>query len=250
MRTGFAGWFVVLGLGLLSTGAYAQEAAPNLYDQPLETMHQAVDRHLVEDGGGLICYRFGEFLVKRIDSGSPAGDVAVSVVPIVAGSSRPVCTIATVPGEIIIKDSGYAFAGVKGDFLVLALADPNGAAPFRVHDRRTGKLLYSDATVDPGFTFLAQEGDGLHVRFRRGVNASCSILKDGPACWARIAREERFPAAVAGLPAPIGSCRVTYGKQKVPADDPSIVVYDVDMSVAPSGAHVNTRGEVSCEPMP
>jgi hypothetical protein len=83
------------------------------------------------------------------------------------------------------------------------------------------------------------------------VNATCSIPKDGQACWAKTAREAHFSNAVASLPAPSASCTAVYKQQKVALDDPSIIVYDVDVVVAPQGgAHVVSRGDVFCEPLP
>jgi hypothetical protein len=90
----------------------------------------------VESGGGLICYRYSNFMVSRIDSGSPAGDVSVAVVPTVAGPNASTCITQQMPGDVSIKGDGHTFAGIKGNFLVMAATDSNGGVPFKVYDRR------------------------------------------------------------------------------------------------------------------
>jgi hypothetical protein len=57
-------------------------------------------------------------------------------------------------------------------------ADPNGAEPFKVYDRRSASVRYADASDEHGLKFIADESDTLHIRFRRGVNSTCSIPKD------------------------------------------------------------------------
>jgi hypothetical protein len=176
---------VAMMLGLLAAMAPAVSRAqsgpePTIYDQPLETTHGTARSDLVESGGGLICYRYSNFMVKRIDSGSPAGDVAVTVVPTVAGPNAPTCSTQQMPGEVSIKGDGHTFAGIKGNFLIMSAADPNGAEPLKVYDRRNATVRYADASDEHGLKFIADESDALHIRFRRGC-----IRSPAPACRIR-----------------------------------------------------------------
>ncbi len=52
-------------------------------------------------------------------------------------------------------------------------------------------------------------------------------------------------------PLPAAACTAAYRNDKAPADDPSIVTFDTDMTLDLFGrAVVISRGKVGCAPMP
>jgi hypothetical protein len=60
-------------------------------------------------------------------------------------------------------------------------------------------------------------------------------MKDAAACWAKMASDGAIPAAVARTPLPMKACAAAYRKSTAPPGDPSIVFYDVDMTVSLAG---------------
>jgi len=141
----------------------------------------------------------------------------------------------------------------KGPYLVFAVADPSGAQDFEVVDAGTGRQIFTDSRRWTGFHSVAVEGGALHFRYTRAVNGPCSIVKDGSACWAEMVRSGAIPQEMAQSPPSVQACAAAHrkGKSPAPANDPSIIFYDVDMMVDGSGkVQVNSHGAVGCEPMP
>lgn len=222
-----------------------------LFDQP--TAIRRVPTKLNSDPlGELRCTYYSDLMVRETGTDSP-GPGPASIIPISPSSDRqPACDGSRSTREASLKTAYFSLVGRKGRFLVFSATNPNGAAPFVIMDAGSGRLIYSDGTMGEGFRSAALEGDGaLRLRFTRGVNGSCSIIKDA-ACWARMAREGKIPRAVAQSPPPVQACVAGYGKDNTtPADDPSIVAYDVDMTLDRTGrVQVNARGAVECYPMP
>jgi len=74
---------------------------------------------------------------------------------------------------------------------------------------------------------------------------SGELVKEGVGCWAKIAAAAAIPPSVA--PPPAKACMVAYGKDKAPADDPSIVFFDVDIVVGVDGkAETKSLGPAGC----
>jgi hypothetical protein len=141
----------------------------------------------------------------------------------------------------------------KGPYLAFGAADPNGAEDFKIIDAGTGRQIFADSRRPTGFQSAAVENGAFRVRYTRAVNGPCSIVKDGSACWAKMVRTGAIPRELALSPPSVQICAAEYRKEKVPApaDDPSIIFYDVDITLDESGkAQVNSRGAVGCEPMP
>ena len=70
-----------------------------------------------------------------------------------------------------------------------------------------------------------------------------------------MAREGAIPRALAQSPPPVQACveayRADFMGRPVPADDPSIITYEVDMTLDLSGhTDVLWRGPLGCQPMP
>ena len=92
---------------------------------------------------------------------------------------------------------------------------------------------------------MAVESGALHVRYTRAVNGLCSIVKDGSACWAKKVRGGAVPHEMAQSPPSVQACAAAYRKEKVPvpANDPSIIFYDMDVTLDVSGkSQVNSHG--------
>ena len=91
----------------------------------------------------------------------------------------------------------------------------------------------------------------LHIRYTRGINATCSIVQDAAGCWAQVGREARLVRALASLPPPVQACTDAYAAAEVGAEDPSLLSYSVEMTLDAAGkATTLARGTVGCAPMP
>jgi hypothetical protein len=118
-------------------------------------------------------------------------------------------------------------------------------------DVSNGHSIYSDGMVGNGIEFAALENGLLHLRFRRGFNASCSVLQASASCWGQLLREGKIPRALAQSPPPSQACALAYQTAKAPIDDPSIIFYDVDMTIDDVGrTTIISRGAVGCDAMP
>jgi hypothetical protein len=150
-----------------------------------------------------------------------------------------------------LKTQGYVFAGRKGPYLLFEAADPNGAVPFKILAASDGRPVYSDATTGGGFQSIDIAGGALHLRYTRGFNGRCSILKDGQACWTKMAQEGRFPPTLVQASPPMEACASIYQTTKTPADDPNIISYNVDILVDGSGrTQLKSVGAPECAPLP
>jgi hypothetical protein len=178
---------------------------------------------------------------------------AATVVPFPGTEPRPVCGAASPARGVPLKTNGYYLIGKKGPYLVFAAADPNGAQDFKVIDAGAGRQIFADSRRWTGFESVDVENGALHLRYTRAVNGPCSIVADGSACWAKMVRVGAIPRDMVQSPPSVQACAAAYrkGKSPAPAMAPSIILYDVDMTLDTAGkAKVNLRGAVGCEPMP
>jgi hypothetical protein len=79
------------------------------------------------------------------------------------------------------------------------------------------------------------------------------MVEDGAGCWANLLRSGAIPHVMAQTPPPVEACAAAYRKEKapVPANAPSMVFYDVDLTLDRAGQErVNSRGPVQCEAVP
>jgi hypothetical protein len=219
-----------------------------LFDHPAATKTTGGNTD-AQEGQEIRCTYFKDIMIRETGTDTPAPGAA-TISP-VAGGAPLACGKAPVVGEMPLKTENFTFIGRKGPFLFFSATDPNGAIPFILLDAATGKAIYSDALIGGKLKTVALENGSLHLRFTRGVNGSCSLLKDAAACWAKMASEGAIPAAVALTPPPVKACAAAYRRSTAPPDDPSIVFYDVDMTVTLAGrAEVKSRGAVGCDAMP
>lgn len=200
--------------------------------------------------GELMCTYYPDVMVRETGTDSPAPGAA-TIIPLADAAHRPGCNTAHVAREVPLKTEGFFLLGRKGPFLFFEAADPYGAVPFSILDASTGRAVFTDGKKDEGLHTVALDGGTLRIRFTRSVNGSCSIPQDAPGCWAKMAQEGKIPPRLAQSAPPVQACAASYGKEKAPADGPSVIYYDVDMTVDRSGkTTINSLGTVFCEPLP
>jgi hypothetical protein len=252
-----------LGLAMsifaLALGGAAAEALPDekLFDPPdaFQDLPAIEGAHPAE---ALRCGWYADFMIRQTRTDSPAMGPSY-VVRASPSGTRPVCRAAATPRDTRLELDSETLLGRKGDYLIYEATDANGAEPFIVLHLPDGRQIYGDEKNDfpnaaskPGFQIVELQGQTLHLRYSRGYNASCSILKDGVACWNKAMKEGHFARAVASQPVPIESCATSYKvDNQTPSTDTSMIVYDVDMTLTAAGkATVLSRGPITCLPAP
>jgi hypothetical protein len=240
------------GERLAPAGVHAQDREVALFDKPLasETVPPGTGAHPT---GEITCTWYRDFMVRETDTDTPGPGAAMRI-PVSAAAGRPACGAAPPAEAIQLTKGDYSLLGRMGPFLLFAATDPNGAVPFHVLAADDGRRLYSDGMdVTVGLRAVTLEQGALRLRFLRGFNGSCSIVRDGAGCWAKMAREGMIGPALAASPPPVQVCVAAYRKADPPAtaDDPSLITYEVDMTLDLSGStRLLSRGPVGCEPMP
>ena len=203
--------------------------------------------------GEIICTSYADLMIRETGTDTPDPNAA-SLVRLPAGAKRPVCGRTVAPGSLPLKTEGQSLLGRKGGFLVFGDTDPNGAVSFQVIAASDGRQLFTDAKADNGFTAVGLKDGALHLVYRRGFNASCSMVKDAATCWASLVSQGAIPPDMAKSPPAAKACAAAYAKDQprpAPADDPTIITYALDLTVDASGkVSVNSRGAAGCEPMP
>ncbi len=256
-RFGRALWLAPAMLVAISFATVAQardagdrEAA--LFDHPAHV--QTVKAKSADDPvGEITCTYYADLMIRETGADTPDPG-AGSLVRIPVGARRPVCGHAAVAWSIPLKTAGQSLLGRKGGFLVFGNTDPNGAVPFQVIAASNGGQLFTDGKTDNGFTAVGLKNGALHLVYRRGYNASCSMVKGAATCWATLVRIGAIPPEMAKSPPAAKACAAAYARydpRPAPADDPSIITYAVDIALDASGkVLVNSRGVVGCEAMP
>jgi hypothetical protein len=240
---------IILCIAWMSLSNEVMANSPtSLFDTPVRTQEISLaGRPGWDPDAKLICYYYPTFMVKEFNSGTPDGDRAIVIAPVVSTTPKS-CRLESIVGEHRFIAAWMTYEGAKGNFLVMTAADPNGAELFAIFDRRTRRPVYTDSSYGD-LTYIADERGALHLRYIRGLNTTCSLLKDGQACWDKTAKTTNLPAIVASAPPPVAACQATY--HQVPVDDPSIITYTVDILVPMHGkAQVLSQGALGCQPMP
>jgi len=255
MRNKFkAFWMAAIALAIASV---AMAAAPTLgFETPAKTV-MLPSSTVPPTGGAVTCVFYHDVMVRvsGTDTASP-GNAMILPQPADCGGSKP--------NGLELPSSGFAFVGRLGDFLVFELADPSGASLFAIFNLRNGKKLYQDGVFGAdgylgvyGITAVNLAQGIVQMRYLRGVNTSCSLLSDRDGCWARLLANGDVPRGVFAGPPSIESCMKDYENGRIglmppiPADDPSIVSYDVALTLDSNGnAKVHPFGAPRCDPMP
>lgn len=231
--------------------ANAKDAAANdfaLLDRPDAIQHIAA-KTPTDPAGALSCSYYKDLMVRETDTQTPAfGDA--TLVAIAAGSIRPPCDIAANAGAVSMKTASFTFIGRKGPVLFFREIHPKGAAAFLVIDAVDGRSLYHDSKFGDGFRTVSTNPKGNHLRYIRGVNGTCSLYKEGPACWAKMMNDGKIPRVMAQARPSVQACGTAYRQLNMSADVPSIVYYEVDVTIVRSGkVRVNSRGPTNCAPL-
>ena len=195
------------------------------------------------------CTVYADLIVRESGTESPSPDPA-TILRLGRSATPPACARTVPPGAVALKTADFSFVGRKGPYLFFEATDPNGAIPFMVVEAASGRTLFTDSTKDGHVSSMAIEDGALHMRFTRGINASCSLAKGAAACWTKMARGGEISAATARLPPPDRACAASYRKAKVPANDPSVVAFEVDLRFANGHAESVQTGPIGCEPLP
>ncbi len=222
------------------------EAQRRLFERPVSTRSIPATSD-TDPIGEIRCTYYPEFMIRETGTDSPDPNAAT----ILPGGQTP-CDANHVAGERSISTEHHSLLGKIGRFLVFAATDRNGAIPFMIFDSATSTAIYIDATAaDQGFRKVADMDGVLHLQYRRGLNASCSIMKDAPGCWARLVAEGKLPRAMAqSIPSPL-ACAAAYKRDKATPDDPSVIMYDTAITIDLAGkTQVLWRGPVQCGAMP
>jgi hypothetical protein len=217
-------------------------------DRPVAT--KTVPAKSDDDPNGEIqCTYYQDFMLRETSTDTPDPNNA-TLIPLAAGAPRPGCDAVQRDKERTLKTEGHSYIGRKERFLLFSATDPNGAVPFIVLDADSGNAVFDDGTPpDHGIQTVTLDGGTLHLGYTRAFNASCSLLQDPTACWLSLVADGKVPAGTAQPPRDL--CVASYKAESAPADDPSIVSYDVDTTIDTKGeVHVVAHGAIGCAPMP
>jgi len=115
---------LLLGLALAALPAAAQ--ASGLFDTPIKLVRLPLpaDPANPQAKAQLSCFYFAHFMVKEVDLGQPGAE-QLSILPIAAGTKRPVCKRENVDGELVVQGedwSGY-FWGAEGGYIFFSAED-------------------------------------------------------------------------------------------------------------------------------
>lgn len=232
------------GLARADTGQHAAE-----FDRPLAV--QTVDPRSESDPDGrLRCTYYADLAIREAGTDTPA-PLAAAMFALPGKSPRPACASLKTAAGTALPSADFYLLGRRGPFLVFEASDPNGASPFLVFDVPSGHTLLRDGSTGSGIHSARLEQGALHLRFTRGINADCSLPRDGAACWNRLLEQGKIGQDIYRRPPPVQACLTTYRRDKAPNDDPSVVTYEVDLLLDRAGTvSYRLQGPLGCEPMP
>lgn len=207
----------------------------------------------------LHCFYYPKFLIKELDDPGLKGAVWVTISPI-REVIAPACRQSHDADERFLDRGTWLFMGVKGSFLFMEPPDgENGAMYFRIIDPTTRRKIFEDTVVvweagreiDP-FRF-AGTGDGrMAIEYRRSVQSTCSIPKDGLSCWNKIRAQLGIQTSAVpkctGYVEP-GKKKWVIGDDGLPPDEldsPSVIAYPVTVQLLLRPIRKVVAGPVSC----
>ncbi len=230
----------------LSFPGAADSAETRLFDPPV-SIRQIPAKSQEDTGGEVVCTYYRDLMIRESGTDTPEPDAATIVM-----GAHPACTAARPVSGVPLPTQGYSLLGKIRRFVVFSATDPNGAVPFMVMDTPSGRTIYQDGTAaNRGFHAVSVEHGALHLRYTRGFNASCSIVKDPAGCWARLIAEGKIPQAMTHALPSVQRCAASYKALRATPDDPSVIIYDVEITIDAAGkTRLLSRGVVGCEPLP
>lgn len=200
------------------------------------------------DLGQIKCTYYDRFIVQETGTDNPEPAPA-TIIPRSGDLKAAACANTHAPAAIRLETQGLYLLGKKEAFMFFEAADPLGSVGFKIFDAKSGRLLFVDSKTGEGIQTARADHGQLHFGFMRGINGSCSLVAGKMACWKIIAKEGNIPPSVSAPDA--AACAAKYVKEKSPADNPSIVSYEVTVTIQPSGKSMAAASGVSgCEPMP
>jgi hypothetical protein len=222
-----------------TTSARAQ--TPDQFDKPVSV--QTI-KPKPDDSTEIRCTYFADLMLRESQDGPSSENAAL-----VRNAKAP-CTAKAGPGETVLDTAGMTLDGRRGAYLLFSDLDPHGATGFVVIDATSGKILLRDAALsNPVLQNLTLDNGNLRLRYKRGINAPCSLMENAKGCWAQLVKEGLIPAEMKAPAATI--CAAAYARDKAPRNNPSIVVYATELTIgAGGGTKVLSRGAVECESMP
>ena len=240
----------VSGLAMRLTAAFAVSwccAAPAFTQTPDQFDKPATVRSIKpkpDDSTEIRCTYFPDLMVRQTQDGPTSENAAIMRDP------KATCTAKAGPGETVLDTNGMTLDGRRDAYLLFSDLDPHGATGFVVIDAKSGKIVLRDAALsNPVLQSLTLENGNLRLRYKRGINAPCSLMENAPKCWAQLVKEGLVPTDIKAPPAQI--CTDAYKRDKAPRDNPSIVVYATEVIIDAGGStKVLSRGAVECESMP
>jgi hypothetical protein len=207
----------------------------------------------------LTCFYYPAFLVKQMVDPGLKGSMWVTILP-TSGGRRPACGSSHDSGEWSLADDGWYFVGAKGMLCFLEASDgEDGAMLTRVVDTATQKKIFEDSVsfwhlrrLKSPMEFARTANGTLLMRYRRSVEAKCSLVKDGDACWDKVRNQFGL------MKAPVPRCsgyqqrgerEWKVGDAGVPPEDegtPSAIVYPVEVTFSGQPKVKVVSGAVWC----
>jgi hypothetical protein len=219
-----------------------------LFDRPLATKTVLATSD-AQEGNELRCTYYRDFLIREKGTDTPTPDAAV-IIALPKPAAQPPCKTAT-GAKLPLATANFSLIGRKSGYLMFEATDPNGAIPFMIIDAATGKTIYTDSMVEDQMRSVTLDNGVLHLKYTHGMNGSCSLASGDKTCWDKLVADKTIPPELARSPLPTQACQDSYRREKTPADDPSVVTFDVDMTLDQSGkVEVISRGKPGCNPMP
>ena len=237
----------------LSRGSADQPTSfSQMFDQPT-AIRDVKAASEAEPVGDIRCTYYGDLMVRETQTETPYHPSATLIV-LAHGQRRPPCNRAPVRGGVRLQTKGFSLEGRKGGYLIWAFTNPNGASPFMVMDAVSGRILYRDADIlpDDDMSFVVTLAHGiLRLRYTRGYNAPCSMVRDPKGCWLSLVAHGAVSRQMPPMVRTPENCAQAYKREGDTSDDPSVVQYRVDVTIDATGkAKVLSRGAVDCTPLP
>jgi hypothetical protein len=148
----------------------------------------------------------------------------------------------------VFKDWDGYFGGVKRDLVFLYASDgTDGGLPFTAFDSKTQAKIYRDSVSLPDshgelydLDFVQASDKQITLRYLRVVSGTCSVPKDGSACWTKFKKQTGLRLA------PMPKCSDYPGKEAGKA--PSVIAYPVEVSLFPKPSITALANPVKCWP--
>jgi hypothetical protein len=187
---------IVLGTTISSSAAHAESFGKPLQEKVVDFGQSPGLRPSADNHVKLTCSYYPNFMVKELNDPGNKGALSIALVPIRPGHS-PGCTRTHGPGEKVFKDWDGYFGGVKRDLVFLYASDgTDGGLPFTAFDSKTQAKIYRDSVSLPDshgelydLDFVQASDKQITLRYLRVVSGTCSVPKDGSACWTKFKKQ-------------------------------------------------------------